>query len=82
MSLCAWSRLAGALVIAQVLAHGCDDGAENADPSYPPPLAHRVEPARLLPRTALRVEADGLVASARTNGMSPFFPATRPRKSR
>lgn len=65
MSLCAWSRLAGALVIAQALAHGCDDGAENSDPSYPPPLAHRVEPANLLPRTALRVEADGLVANAR-----------------
>lgn len=65
MNLATWSRLASAWVIAQALMPGCDEATENDDPSYPPPLAHRVEPTNLLPATALRVEADGLVANAR-----------------
>lgn len=65
MNLATWSRLASVWVIAQALAPGCDDATENDDPDYPPPLAHRVEPTNLLPMTALRVEADGLVNNAR-----------------
>ena len=55
----------GALILAQGFATGCEAAEENLDPTYPDPLLHRVEPSNLLPETALRIEADGLVARAR-----------------
>lgn len=60
-----WPTLVCALVLAHTSAPGCDETSTNLDPSYPAPLAHRAEPTTLLPDTALRVEADGLVAGAR-----------------
>lgn len=47
-----------------VVLAACGDVVVNDAPTYPPPLLHKVEPRLVLPSTALRLDATGLVVGA------------------
>ena len=44
---------------------GCGEPLVNDAPTYPPPQLYRIEPPLILPTTALRLDATGLVDGAR-----------------